>query len=124
MEIAEERRFLFTRNADDDITKIYNDSIAQWGNSVADRYITTLYIAFAEIAANPDVGLMRQYRSSPFLLYPAGKHFIVYDRTEQDIIVVAVLHQMQHVERIIQDSSVAFLKDIEQVRVTAVEKPA
>jgi hypothetical protein len=46
----------------------------------------------------------------------AGRHFIVYDRVGDRVVVLTVLHQARNIERIIIDMGADFLAEIEALR--------
>lgn len=58
-------RFLLTRNAALDLRHIHLRSRREWGEDVADRYLSDLYTAMGDAAANPENGRLRQHRSAP-----------------------------------------------------------
>lgn len=108
--------FYLTRHAATDLRRIYRYSSDKWGETAADRYMGCLYEAFAKIARQPQLGDTRKHRTAPFLLYPAGKHFIVYDRLPKGVVIVTVLHQVQNIERILSEMSAAFLEQVTALR--------
>lgn len=108
--------FLLTRNAALDLRSIHSRSSRQWGENVADRYLADLYAVMGEVAASPDKGRLRQYRSAPFLMVPARQHFLIYDIYPQGIVVLTVQHQVRDIESLVADLTPAFLAEIERLR--------
>jgi plasmid stabilization system protein ParE len=90
--------FLLTRNAALDLRRIHTRSSREWGEDIADQYIADLYAAMGVVAANPEKGRLRQYRSAPFLVIPARQHFVIYDRVPQGIAVLAIQHQVRDID--------------------------
>ena len=67
-------------------------------------------------AANPKKGLLRQYRSAPFLMVPARQHFLIYDLVPQGIAVLTVQHQVRDIESLIADLTPAFHAEVERMK--------
>ncbi len=114
-------RYLLTRRAALDLRNIYNRSRREWGDATAEHYMPDFYTAMSQAAENPDAGLLRQHRATPFLMVPARQHFVVYDRVPQGIVILTLLHQVRDIERLIADLSFSFLREIEKLKS---EKPA
>src|SRR5581483_3741692 len=108
--------FYLTRQAARDLRDIHTRSVASWGQARADAYLAEIYSVFARVAASPDLGRLRAHRSAPFLMVPAGRHFVVYDQAADGVIVLTVLHQARDIERIIADLESSFLAEIEALR--------
>ena len=107
--------FLLTRNAALDLRRIYTRSRRNWGDDVADRYLSDLYAVMGVAAANPEKGRLRQYRSTPFLMVPARQHFVIYDLVSQGIAVLTVQHQVRDIESLIADLTPAFHAEVERL---------
>lgn len=108
--------YLLTRRAARDLRDIHARSATAWGKARADRYLADIYTVFGRIAENPTLGRLRARRSAPFLMVAAGRHFIVYDRIGDRVVVITVLHQARNIERIIADMGLDFLAEIEALR--------
>ena len=108
--------FLLTRNAALDLRRIYTRSSREWGDDVADRYLADLYAAMDVAAANPEKGRLRQYRSAPFRMVPARRHFVIYDLVPQGIAVLTVQHQVRDIESLIADLTPAFHAEVERLK--------
>ena len=107
--------FLLTRNAALDLRRIDARSRRDWGDDVADRYLSDLYAVMGVAAANPEKGRLRQYRSTPFLMVPARQHFVIYDLVSQGIAVLTVQHQLRDIESLIADLTPAFHAEVERL---------
>lgn len=46
----------------------------------------------------------------------AGRHFVVYDRMGDEVVILTVLHQVRDIERIIADMGPEFMAEIEALR--------
>ena len=104
--------FFITRRAALDLRDIYSRSVKKWGESVADEYLEAVYRVFAQLANSPELGNLRRKRSSPFLMYPARKHFVIYDTFPKGIIFLTLLHQMRKIESIIENLGPSFISEI------------
>ena len=108
--------FHLTRRAALDLRNIYDRSRREWGEATADSYMADLYAVMSKAAANPDSGLLRQHRATPFLMLPARQHFVVYDRSPQGITILTILHQVRDIEGLIADLSPTFLQEVEKLK--------
>lgn len=108
--------FHLTRRAALDLRNIYARSCREWGENIADRYMAELYAAMGRAAADPDVGRLRQHRSMPFLMVPAQKHFVIYDRLPEGIAILTLLHQVRDIESVIGTLTPAFLDELERLK--------
>ena len=108
--------FYLTRRAARDLRDIHVRSVTNWGQERADAYLAQIYAVFAKVAASPELGLLRAHRSVPFLMAPAGRHFVVYDRAAEGVIVLTVLHQARDIEQFIAELGPSFLAEIAALR--------
>ena len=108
--------FHLTKNAFIEIEEIYTTSVDRWGENVAEQYINDLYQSFQKIADDPELGNLRKARSTPFLMYPAREHFVIYEKYKKDIIIVTVLHQVRDIENIIQELGSPFIEEIRKLK--------
>lgn len=108
--------FYLTRHAARTLRDIHARSLEQWGAARADRYLDEIYAVLNKIAADPDPDVLRKRRSMPFSMVPAGKHFVVYDRSSKGIVVLALLHQRRDIEHIIADMKPDFLAEIAAIK--------
>ena len=108
--------FLLTRDAALDLRRIDARSRRDWGDDVADRYLSDLYAVMGVAAANPEKGRLRQYRSTPFLMVPARQHFVIYDLVPHGIAVLTVQHQERDIESLIADLTPAFHAEVERLK--------
>lgn len=105
-----------TRRAAIDIQSIQEYSNNMWGERVAQKYITDLYAALSDAAAHPQRGVLRQHRSSPYLMVPAGKHFAVYEAIQSGIIIATIVHSYQDIETLIEQLTPALAQEVERIR--------
>lgn len=109
-------RLFLTRRAALDLRSIHARSRREWGDDVADRYVSNLYAAMKNVAANPEAGRLRQHRSAPFLMIPAQRHFVIYDVIPQGIAVLTLQHQVRGIETLIAELTPAFLAEVERLK--------
>ena len=114
--------FYLTRRAILDIRDIYDYSVENWAEIRADEYVNNLYIDFNRLANNIELGESRKNRSFPFLMYPSGRHYIVYEFFKESIIVITVLHQVRNIENIINEFSSTFYNEIEMLKLELKEQ--
>lgn len=105
-----------TRRAFQDIQKIYEYSIQNWGENKADEYVENFYKIFDKIANNIKLGELRENRSTPFLMYPSGKHYIIYEPFKDGIIIITVLNQVRNIENILQEFGSTFYREIDALK--------
>ncbi|MEN1926774.1 type II toxin-antitoxin system RelE/ParE family toxin [Luteimonas qiangzhengi] len=108
--------FLLTRNAAMDLRRIHARSRREWGDAVADRYLTELYEVMADAARTPEKGRLRQYRSAPFMMVPARKHFVIYELVPQGIVVLTVQLQVRGIETLIAELTPRFHAEVERLK--------
>ena len=108
--------FYLTRQAARMLRDIHTHSIKQWGEATADRYMTELYAVMNKIAADPALGKVRKHRSTPFLMVPAGKHYVVYDAFAKGVVILTLLHQHRDIECLIADGEPRFLAEIMAIK--------
>lgn len=77
----------------DDLTRIYQYSLKEFGQAKATQYLSSIDEAFQKI--NRDIGIGTDYgHISPELLaYPVASHIIFFKRANHNLIVIRVLHQ-------------------------------
>jgi toxin ParE1/3/4 len=80
-----------------ELVEIWLYTADQWGADQADTYIRDIQLVIGRALAFPDAGspvegLPREYRK-----LASGSHRIVYRHTDQELVVVRVLHARQDV---------------------------
>lgn len=108
--------FFLTRQAFHDLARIENYTVDTHGQRQADTYIRELYESFSKIARNPQIGVLRQYRSAPFLMAPVSEHhYAIYHEVGGKVVIVTVLHSRQNIETILQRIGPALEKEISEI---------
>mgnify|MGYP002335975219 CR=1 FL=1 len=85
--------FRFRPRARADLREIWTYSADRWGEDQADRYIGELRAAVEAIAERPSRGKSRNELSEGLLSVTVRAHLILYRATENDVIIVRILHQ-------------------------------
>jgi toxin ParE1/3/4 len=98
------------------LRKIYEYSVKRWGQKATAKYMAEIYAAMKKATVKPKMGKLRVRRAVPFLMVPAGKHFVVYDRLKRDIVILTLLHQRRDSEQTTADMQPAFLSEIEALK--------
>jgi toxin ParE1/3/4 len=114
--------FYFTRRALLDIQNIYSYSIENWGEDKADEYVSNLYKDFNKITNKIELGELRKERSNPFLMFPSGRHYIIYEPFKDGIIIITLLHQMRNIKNIIQEFGSTFYNEIQELKINIKNK--
>jgi plasmid stabilization system protein ParE len=109
-------RFFLTRTAALDLRKIHARSRREWGEEIADRYLTDLYAVMAQAATIPETGRLRQHRSTPFLMIPARQHFVIYDLMPEGIVILTIQHQTRDIESLIAKFTPSFHAELERLK--------
>jgi toxin ParE1/3/4 len=68
------------------------------GNRTSQKYYSQLADAFSLLAKNPKLGHKHSYISSSYYTYPVGSHFIIYRFTQDDIVIIAIIHMAMDIE--------------------------
>ncbi len=108
--------FLLTRNAARDLRRIHARSRREWGEDIADRYLADLYAAIGDAAADPEKGRLRQCRSTPFLMIPVRRHFMIYDLVPQGVVVLTIQHQVRDIETLVTELTPIFHAEVERIK--------
>jgi toxin ParE1/3/4 len=79
------------RRARADLLDIAYYTSERWNEQQAERYITDLYAAFRQLVERPE--LRRSYAPlPPYFRALAGSHAIFYRVTDEELLIVRVLH--------------------------------
>ena len=83
----------FGQGAEEDLIRIYRDSVDQFGVAQAERYRTQLNRAFALIDANPRLARLRVEFRPSVRIHPVGARVIVYTADDDGAVrIVRVRH--------------------------------
>jgi len=87
-----ERLLILSTKAVEDFADIFQYSLETWGEAQAEAYRDILDKALLAIRDNPQIGHGRPELSVQHLIFPAGRHIIVYRVTPRAILVSRILH--------------------------------
>jgi len=90
-------RYRLTRQADDDISRIYFHGAERFGIDQADRYHSELATIFELIALNPEMARERHEIEPAVRIHPHKSHLIVY-QIEKDgrVLIIRVRHGQEN----------------------------
>ena len=95
------KRYALSEDADADILQILTAAIRQWGLARSERYILELHIAFENLAAFPGIGRDIGSLRKGYFQFPHDSHNVFYQKTDDGILIVRVLHQKQPLDHYI-----------------------
>ena len=103
-------KFFLSKTALEDIKNIYVYSLEQWGKVQAEKYVEAIYADFKLLADNKKLG--KNKYDLPFLLYPSGRHCIVYVIHNAEIVIITVINQLRDIEGFLNEFGKEFEKEI------------
>lgn len=92
------KALLFSPLAQNDIDRIWDYTVTEWGLTQAETYIRDIQKDCEQLANSHAVGRKVDVREG-YLKYPTGSHFIYYRITNTQIEVIRILHSAMDVER-------------------------
>ncbi|MEC4594444.1 type II toxin-antitoxin system RelE/ParE family toxin [Nitrospirillum amazonense] len=84
--------YALSGKARDDLKRIAQQSLTQWGMAQAERYIYGLHELFGRLVTFPDLGRDAGEIRPGYLRIESGSHVIFYRKAANGILVVRVLH--------------------------------
>lgn len=113
--------YFLTPGAVDDIREAGDWSLERWGKEKTVQYLTELHEKLEYVAANFKTFENNKTREdlsggTGLLLYPAGKHYIVYvPISEQSIAVAAVIRQGRDIPSILQKDVFTIRRELQDI---------
>lgn len=92
-------RHRFTAHAQNDLTKIIDYTLQNWGAAQAEKYIDGLEKLAGKLAHSPALGKRRDSLKKDLLSFPYESHVLYYTNTKAGIIISRVLHQSMDIEK-------------------------
>ena len=92
-------RYLFSKEAENDLIEIYRYSFLNYGESKADLYKETLREKCQFLAASPYLCCEQPKFTPPVRIAHHKKHLIVYTFMEDHIFIVRILHERMNVKQ-------------------------
>ncbi|HET8521779.1 MAG TPA: type II toxin-antitoxin system RelE/ParE family toxin [Thermomicrobiales bacterium] len=93
------RRWRFTPEADADFVLILRYSALAFGPDRMDAYAEQLYRAFDDLAHFPSIGRARDELAPGLRSYPVGQHIAFYYATDDELIIIRIIHSRQDFEQ-------------------------
>lgn len=90
--------FRLTREADEDVVRLYVDGAGQFGFEQAERYYADLWRTFAFLAEYPFAARERTEFKPPVRIHPFRSHMIVYRAGNGPVQVLRVRHARENWE--------------------------
>lgn len=110
------RGHVLTRRATRDLNGVFDYTVEHWDTAQARKYVLDIKAAFEQIVENPDLGLHRMHRSTPFRMVRERSHFIVYDVHGDWIVIAAVPHARADIEGLVADMTPDYRRELEVLR--------
>ncbi len=92
---AHKIKIVITQPAAQDLRNLFAYTLEKWGNAQLLDYQLKINIAFEAILDNPAIGKF----GYSCQIYPVAQHRIFYDTTDQNLIILRVLHRRMDVLR-------------------------
>ena len=93
------RVYKLSKQAEQDLTAIWDYTVEQWGESQADAYLQAIQSAIRLLVGNPEIGPSREVLRTGYRSYCHGKHVIFYRPYSYGVRVIRILHQSMEIER-------------------------
>ena len=90
--------YYFARHAKQDLTRIVDHTLEQWGHTQAEKYINGLEQQCQTLADNPNMGTQRHSLMEGLMSFPYESHTLFYLQQADGIVIVRVLHQRMEPE--------------------------
>ncbi|MEQ9425196.1 MAG: type II toxin-antitoxin system RelE/ParE family toxin [Cyclobacteriaceae bacterium] len=92
-----------TDRALDNVEEIYQYSVAEWGERVADKYLIDFDTAINSLKLNPGLLKLKTPISNRFKAFRVNNHFLICETTDNKIFVLTVLHTSMDALRRLSD---------------------
>lgn len=87
-----------TLEARDDLREILRYSLRAWGRGQRCAYKTRILDALRELARYPGLGRERHGLGKDVRSFPVGRHVIIYLATDDELIVLRILHTRMDID--------------------------
>lgn len=97
-------KLIFRQKAVDDITDIWEYTVAEWSQNQAEKYYLLIQSACDKIAADFNIGKAYEAIHPGLHGYPIGRHIIFYQRVETgEVEVIRILHEQMDLKNRLGD---------------------
>lgn len=86
-------KFSFTDKANNDLEKIIEHTVKNWGKEQAHNYLSGLEAQAAQLADTPDIGSRRDHLHDGLLSFPYQSHVLFYTKQTSGIVIIRILHE-------------------------------
>ena len=93
------RKIRLQARAESDLIGIWEYSFVEWDEVQADKYLDELNAAMRSLAANPELGVKRDYVRESYRVLFVNRHAIYYTFTPTTIHIARVLHGQMDPDR-------------------------
>ena len=91
------RKYTYSKRAERDLIKTYQDTVKKWGVVQADKYDTELENTIDLLADNPDLGRNCYEIREGLKRHEHGRHIIFYRKRKADIFIIRIIHDSMDV---------------------------
>lgn len=95
------KRYSLTLIAEDDISKIYDYTLSEFGKKQAVKYLTGMEKVFLNLVEQPELGRKRNEIRSGLRSLVYEKHVIFYRILKNEIRIIRVLHGSHDVSKFV-----------------------
>lgn len=89
--------------AEADLSGIWLQGSASWGDEQAERYADGLFAVFDLLAEFPEMARERGEFRPPVRIHPSGSHLVIYRSEGQGIEIIRILHAHQNLMAYLQE---------------------
>ena len=93
------KKYSYSKRAESDLIKIYQDTAREWGIDQADKYDNGLEKAINLHSDNPDLGRQCDEFGARYQRFEYERHIIFYRQRRTDIFIVRIIHDRMDVKR-------------------------
>jgi toxin ParE1/3/4 len=98
------RRLVWSADADNDLTSIWQSGAEQWSGEIAERHLFAIERACERLLHDPLLGKARDDLLGGLRSIPMRPHVIFYLTSKIGIEIARVLHQRMEIESIFEDA--------------------
>lgn len=93
------KKFRLSAEADADLRLIAEHTLARWGQTQRDAYITELFDAFKRLAETPQIAASAEAIRKGYRKFPQGSHIVFFRESQtHNIEIIRVLHKRMDVD--------------------------
>lgn len=93
------KKYVYSKRAGRDLTKIYLDTAKKWGRNQADTYDAELLSTVKLLADNPELGRKCDDIRAGYRRHEHGRHIIFFRKRRVDILIVRIIYNGMDIKR-------------------------